>query len=175
MRKSPLLIFMALGALALGACHTTEANYRAAYDVAKARATEENPERMIDPEVQAKLDRAEKRRHTIYIVGNDTLDVTTRFFVREDSAGAPIPEFMVAVHGFEQRFNALAMMKRLRANGFPEAFVARTSNPTYYVIAGASDSIASVPALIRKAKEETSALGLAPGYPVVLRNPDRKK
>ncbi len=173
MKLNPLLLLAASGALALGACHTTESNYRAAYDVAKART--KSAERQLDPEVQAQLDRAEKRRQTVYIIGPDTLHVQTWFLAREDSAGAPIPEFSVAVNGFEQRFNALAMMRRLRENGLPEAYVVKNATPTFFVIAAATDSAAALPALIQQAADKTASLGLAKGYPKVLRNPNRKK
>lgn len=173
MRKS--LIILALGAIlmALGACHTTEANYRAAYDVAKAKAVADQEE--IDPELQAQVDRIKKRRQQIYIVGEDTVAVTTRFVSREDDPEGEVPEFLVVVKEFEQRFNALAMMKRLRENGIPGALVVRNSDPIYYVIAEASDSVADVPALMKKAAKETEKLGLSAGYPQVLRNPNRKK
>ncbi|MDE6032694.1 MAG: hypothetical protein K2G15_01895 [Muribaculaceae bacterium] len=173
MRKS--LTIFALGAImmALGACHTTEANYRAAYDVAKAKAVADREE--IDPEVQAQIERAKKRRQQIYIVGTDTVTVTSRFVSREDEPDGEVPEFLVVVNEFEQRFNALAMMRRLRENGIPAAMVVRNSDPTYYVIAESADSVAAVPALIEKAAKETAKLGLADGYPMVLRNPNRKK
>lgn len=169
------LLILALGALALAACHTTEANYRAAYDVAKARSAEPRQESQLDPEVQAQLDRAAKRRQTVYIVGKDTLTVTSRFVSRVDTAGAQLPEFSIAVHGFEQRFNALAMMKRLRENGFPQAYVIKNSDPTYYVISAGTDSVGAVPALMRETESGAAQLGLAKGYPIVLRNPDRRK
>ena len=163
----------ALGALALGACHTTETNYKAAYDVAKAHS--ERPDRQLDPEDQARLDRAEKRRQTVYIIGPDTLNVTTYFIAREDTAGADIPEFSVAVNGFEQRFNALAMMRRLRENGFPGAYVVKNATPTYFVISAGTDAAAELPKLIEEAGKGAADLGLAKGYPKVIRNPNRKK
>ena len=173
MRKS--LIILALGAIlmALGACHTTEANYRAAYDVAKAKAEADKEE--IDPELQAQIDRVKKRRQQIYIVGEDTVTVTTRFVSREDEAEGEVPEFLVVVKEFEQRFNALAMMRRLRENGISGAMVVRNSDPVYYVIAEATDSVGQVPSLMAKAAKETEKLGLSGGYPIVLRNPNRKK
>ena len=173
MRKS--LIFLALGAMlmALGACHTTDANYRAAYDVAKAKQISEQEE--LDPEIQAQVDRAKKRRQLIYIFGADTVTVTTRFVSREDNPEGEVPEFLVVVKEFEQRFNALAMMKRLRENGVSGAMVVRNSDPVYYVIAEASDSVATVPSLMNKAAMETEKCVLKDGYPIVLRNPNRKK
>lgn len=173
MRKS--LFLLALGALVLGACHTTEANYRAAYDVAKARAARTNGDDEVDSEIQAKLDAVKRARQSVYIVGPDTLTVTTRFMARVDSADAVLPEFSVAVNGFEQKFNAMAMMKRLRENGFPGAYVARNSDQVYYVISAGSDSIKNVPALLQHARSGAASLGLAAGYPIILRNPNRRK
>lgn len=173
MRKS--LIILALGAivLALGACHTTEANYRAAYDVAKAKTVADREK--IDPEMQAQVDRIKKRRQQIYIVGPDTVTVTTRFISREDTPEGEVPEFLIVVREFEQRFNAMAMMKRLRESGIDGAMVVRNSDPTYYVVAESSDMVDAVPALMKKAAKETEKLGLTDGYPIVLRNPNRKK
>lgn len=159
--------------MALGACHTTEANYRAAYDVAKAKAVAD--QELIDPEVQAQVDRIKKRRQAVYIVGPDTVTVTTRFVSRADVEDGDVPEFLVVVREFEQQFNALSMMRRLRENGVEGAFVVRNSDPIYYVVAEASDSVAAVPALIEKAAKETAKLGLGEGFPNVLRNPNRKK
>ncbi len=173
MRKS--LFILALGALTLGACHTTEANYRAAYDVAKARANESNPDNELDPEVQAKIKAINRSRMAKYVAGKDTIEAFTMFLSRVDAENEPMPEFSVAVHGFEQRFNALAMMKRLRANGFPGAYVLQNANPTYYVIASGTDTVAKLPELILQAKEGTATMGLAKGYPLVLRNPNHRK
>ncbi|MDE6145500.1 MAG: hypothetical protein K2O38_07870 [Muribaculaceae bacterium] len=174
MRKS--LYLLALGAFALGACHTTEANYRAAYDVAKARAAQRAADADdVDPEIQAKLDAVKRGRQSVYIVGKDTLTVTTRFLSRVDSVDAVLPEFSVAVNGFEQKFNAMAMMRRLRDNGFPGAYVARNSDQVFYVIAAGTDTVGRVPMLINNATEGTAGLGLAAGYPIVLRNPNRRK
>lgn len=173
MRKSLIILALGVIVMALGACHTTEANYRAAYDVAKAKVVAD--QQKIDPEIQAQVDRIKKRRQQIYVVGPDTVTVTTRMVSREDNPEGAVPEFLVVVKEFEQRFNALAMMRRLRENGVSDAFVVRNSDPTYYVIAEATDSIAQVPAMMKKAAAETEKLGRGEGYPLILRNPNRKK
>lgn len=173
MRKS--LVILALGALALGACRTTEENYRAAYEVAKARVDESNTDNELDPEVQAKIKAVNRSHMAKYVAGKDTIETFTMFLSRVDSDDAPVPEFSVAVHGFEQKFNALAMMKRLRANGFAGAYVLRNANQTYYVISSGTDTVAKIPEMIIQAKSGAAALGLAKGYPLVLRNPNHHK
>lgn len=160
-----------LAALTLGAagCRTTEANYRAAYDVAKAKAS--NPDNEQDPEVKARLEQQRKRRTTVYIVGRDTIDAEAMFLSRVDTVGR-VPRFSVAVHGFEQQFNALAMMKRLKANGFPEAYVCKTAAPVFYVMTAGSDSINDIPAMVTDAANRAAALGMKRDgdYPRVIAN-----
>lgn len=153
---------------ALSGCRTTEANYRAAYEVAKeAREAKAAEDDGLDAETRRMLDRQKQRGVSKQIVGADTLAITTLFVKMTDGTPDRVPRYSVTVHSFSQRFNAQAMMRRLRENGYPEAYVFETGTPDYYVATAGTDSIPALPALL-KAAAKAPALGQ--GFPRVIQS-----
>ena len=165
------LLLLLIPMLALSACKTTEANYKGAYDVAvaKQRERQNSPDDGLDDKMKESLARANSPRMTKYVSNGDTLEVYTMFLVPVDTVGAA-PQFSVAMNSFSQVFNARAMCKRLRENGFPGAYVCKNAKSDYYVMSAGSDDVADVKAMLRKATDKGPKLGMATGFPVVLRS-----
>lgn len=118
--------------LSLTGCKTTEANYRSAYEKAKSKGESsavdkevyENITREDQPTVMT-FDNVSFPAKGIYMVGVDIPGLTPSVFEK----------FNVVAAKFKQLFNAKSMAKRLRENGFVNAFVAKDRDDTYYVVA----------------------------------------
>lgn len=155
-----LLFYMAgVVMLALPACKTTEANYRAAYETAKERSRSGD----LDSTVYARI-RREARPATVK-VGNDTLPLITqnvKLTTEGASAGASLRRYNLVVAQFKQIFNAKSMKQRLIDGGYPEALIVETREPLYYVIAESYDNAAAALAGL-------NAIKAAP--PLVMKDP----
>lgn len=160
-----LIIYVAgVVILALPACKTTEANYRAAYETAKERSRSGN----LDSTVYARI-RKEARPSTVK-VGNDTLPLVTqnvKLTADGASAGAPLRRYNLVVAQFKQIFNARSMKKRLVDGGYPEALIVETKEPLYYVIAESYDNAAAALDGLNAVKE-ASPLPLKEPFPWIL-------
>lgn len=164
-----IIIFFSIFWLALTGCRTTEANYRAAYQAARAAADARaaDDDDGLDPETRAMLERQKLRGVTRQVVGTDTLLITTLFV--KMTAGVPerVPRYSVAINSFSQRFNALALMHRLHDNGYPQAYVFETGAPQYYVATAGTNALDSLPTLLQAA---TNAPAIAPPYPGIIQS-----
>lgn len=159
-----------LASLALASCKTTEANYKAAYDIAKGAAKNSaDADDGLDDEIRRLLAANKKTAQTSEIVGNDTLAVTTLFVGMDKGEHKRVPRYSVVLNAFTQKFNAEAMMNRLIDAGFTGAYVIHTSVPDYYVAAEGTNNIADVPAILRRV-EQAGNLGQRAGFPAVIRS-----
>lgn len=127
--------------LALSACKTTEANYRAAYDKAIAgRDSSEALENTI-------YGRERRNVNYSYIptTDGDTIPLRKQLVKITEGGGGlreNLKQYCVVIGQFKQKFNAVSMRDRfaLEDNSpVPGAFVVETGEPYYYVI-GASYS-----------------------------------
>lgn len=169
MRKLLLLIPALL--LVLASCKTTEANYKAAYDVAKAaqsRTAASDPDDGLDENTRRLLARDKASATATHIVGSDSLKVTTLFVKMVQGPSDFVPQYSVVLNAFSQVFNAKAMCRRLQENGFPDAYIFQTATPDYYVAAGGSDELADIPAILKKVSQ-AGQLGTRAGFPSVIR------
>lgn len=151
----------------LSSCKTTEANYRAAYDVAKARQAQQQSEDDYDEETMRLLERTRQRGESIHIVGTDTIKVSTVFVKMTDGVTDKVPRYSVVLNRFSQVFNAKAMCKRLRENGFPQAYIFESATPEYYVASGGSNDMSEIAEMLKSARK-TGHLGTKEGYPKVI-------
>lgn len=156
--KQFLLVAAAATAMAITGCKTTEANYRAAYEATAAHR---------DSRADAEAD---------FLSRSDSTAVTTVFIspVKVDpKADAVTPEkalpFNVAVNRFKQVFNAKALCRRLRDNGWPTAYVARTADDEYFVMAVGAATQAEATALCDKVRADKS-VPADRGYPAIVRS-----
>lgn len=117
-------------------CKTNESNYRAAYEAARQKNEET---RGIEGTVYEQI-----RKEAIdsrLIVDGDSIPMSTVNV--KIAAGSTTPEqvkkYSVVINQFKQIFNARSQMERLRANGWPDAFILETAEPLYYVVAATDD------------------------------------
>lgn len=149
-------------ALTFSGCKTTEANYRAAYEVAKKRQTQDDGDEAALMQ-QASL----PRQHTIDGV---TLPVRYEAIGYPADGGATpanVKTFNVVVGQFKQIFNARQMRKRLMDNGYPESMIVSNREPVYYVIARTCATAAEAAEALRRVSDDPS-LSLRSPLPYIL-------
>ena len=105
--KKTLYIMMLLVAMALTACHSSEQNYREAYDKAMERR-----QTGVGAEEYAKIE-AERQRYTHVINGDSVRMVYVNANVAIDSTDTA-HDYNVVVATFSQRINAKSYRDRLR-------------------------------------------------------------
>lgn len=151
-------------------CKTNEANYRAAYEAARTKANADAAaDDGLDENTRRMLARSRERATAVHIVGSDTLRVTTLFVKMTQGDYDRVPKFSVVVNAFSQVFNAKALCSRLKENGFPGAYIFENSTPDYYVAAAGSNSIDSVPEILRRV-EAAGNPGSRAGFPAIIRS-----
>lgn len=127
MRHYISFLIMALLVM-MTACHSNEANYKAAYDKAMQKHQDGLGKELFD-NIQA-----EARRLTDVINGDSVRLVRMYANVTLDSASVA-KKYNVIVAGFKQQFNAQAMRDRLRADeGFPSYILFGGRERKYYVV-----------------------------------------
>ncbi len=128
-----ITLLIALAA-AFTACHSNEANYKAAYDKAMERYKEG-----IGKETYDKI-RAEATRNTHFIAGDSLRMVTMPANVYLDSASVGQP-YSVIIASFKQQFNAKTLRDRLRTEeGLPAYILFGGPERKYYVAAKGFDN-----------------------------------
>lgn len=162
------LLFPILALILLAGCKTTEANYQRAYTFAKSHA-ENSGDTDLNPQARAALERQQRGHKAIQIVGTDTLNIQSLMLKPYYPEASALPQYSIMVNGFEQPFNAKAMCRRLRENGFPNAYVAQTAGQTFYVAAVGTNNTDSLPTLLHKCSDAAN-LGMTNPYPIILRN-----
>ncbi|MDE5688891.1 MAG: SPOR domain-containing protein [Paramuribaculum sp.] len=129
--KHLFFITVAASALALGGCKTTEANYKAAYEIAKQKQVEN-----MGGDTSAKLEQfALPKERTVDGVKLEMRTEAIGFPADGGASRAVIKRYNIVVGQFRQIFNARQMRERLIANGYEGACIVSTRNQVYYVVA----------------------------------------
>lgn len=134
MKLRQIFLIVTLGLL-LASCHSNEANYKAAYDKAKAKQREG-----IGDETYGKI-QAEKKRYNAVIDGDSVRIEAMHATVEVDSLTV-VYRYSVVVAQFKQRFNAITMRDRLRSEDQLPAYVlfgGKANDQRYYVVAKGFD------------------------------------
>ena len=163
-----LVIFM-LAVLALGACKTSEANYRAAYERAAAAREGRDP---IDGTIYG-AKRNNTPQATVTMHGDTTVERTIRVRVAEEGGGIRenLKQFSVVVAGFKQLFNARSLRERMVDAGFPTTFVVETGEPYYYVVLSSHPNRAEAMNSLTQARHDSLPMPLKGDYPFILNCP----
>lgn len=164
MKKIFLLVIVSL--LFITACKTTEANYRAAYEIAK-----EHKQNTSATENTIYNRYRDRRKSSAFVIGQarDTVHITTEAVSVLKDEGFPSDSLMrynVVVGGFKQVFNAKAMRDRLAGMNY-RAFVVNTREPLYYTVAVTSDSLELIYDRMVWLQND-STLPMRDGYPFIL-------
>ena len=163
--KYCIILLLTLAICVLPGCRTTEANYRAAYEVAHRKSEQKSP---VEGTVYEKIrnESVESRM----VAGNDTVPMNTVMIaaVKDFTNPDDVKHYSVAVNQFKQIFNARSQAQRLRDAGYPQATVVMTSEPLYYVIAGGADTAAEAMEIYHRVKKDKSVITKSP-FPWVLK------
>ncbi len=137
-------------------CKTTEANYKAAYEAAAAQR-------------QSQADAADD-----FLNRPDSTVVRTMFLspvkLADDDVVTPAstPKYCVVVNRFKQVFNARALCRRLRGEGYADAFVVGNTDDEYFVAAFGAGTQEEARALAGRLRSDSS-VPFGRGYPAVIR------
>ncbi|MBR6640534.1 MAG: SPOR domain-containing protein [Muribaculaceae bacterium] len=160
--KIRLFIVSAIALVLFAACKTNEANYRAAYEIAKQKSMDG-----VDAETYEKMQR--ESMPTKEVAGGDTLRMmraSVNVAKYEGNDDVLLKRYNVVVAQFKQIFNAKAMMRRLKNQGY-DAIVLQNPEPLYYVVAGSLDNKGEAVELIKKLTNDESIVLREP-YPCIL-------
>ena len=151
--------------IAASSCKTYEANYRAAYEVAKEKQLtgEEDIDRQL-------LDQ-QRPRPTVF--GTDTLPIRTEYIGYTKGGGADsdktvVKRYCVVVGKFKQAFNTRSMRERLMRSGYPRALVLHNNMKEYYVIANTTPDPHTARLMLDSVLADPS-LSLKSPFPYILR------
>ena len=119
----------------LTSCHSTEANYKAAYDKAMEKHQDGVGKEAFD-RIQA-----EARKYTTVINGDSVRLLHMQVNVTLDSASVA-RRYNVVVASFKQQFNAQTMRDRLRKEeGFPSYLLFGGPDRKYFVVVKGFDEV----------------------------------
>ena len=148
---------MLMAAVMLTACHSSEKNYREAYEKAMERR-----KTGVNAETYAKIE-AERQRYTHVINGDSVRMVYMNANVAIDSTDVPKP-YNVIVATFTQRINAKSYRDRLREEcGFAGSYVLFGGpDKLYYVVLEGYDDRESAAAMLRDLDKKVAMKILEP-------------
>jgi hypothetical protein len=146
-----------IASLTMTSCHSSEKNYREAYEKAMERR-----KTGIGAETYAKIE-AERQRYTHVINGDSVRMVYMNANVAIDSTDVPKP-YNVIVATFTQRINAKSYRDRLREEcGFAGSYVLFGGpDKLYYVVLEGYDDRDSAAAMLRDLDKKVSMKILEP-------------
>lgn len=157
------LALLAVGAFS--ACKTSEENYKKAYEA----AVERQNEGYTDQEI---IDMAREEAIPRTVFNGDSIPLKGVYVntVKLDPPVNAALRYNVVVATFKQKFNALSVLDRLRAAGFPDGRLLIDKDQTYYVAAHTTDTLADAVETFRQIERERPVAMKSP-CPYILRRP----
>mgnify|MGYP001668278546 CR=1 FL=1 len=128
MQKIIFKLALPVMALALTACHTTEANYKNAYDKAVERTRENAGEQNYDLQQAAKMAYTE-------VVNGDSVRLLRTFGNIVDGKTEQFKKYSVIVAEFDQIINARSYRDRLQQKEGFESYLVYTNKDKKYCVA----------------------------------------
>lgn len=168
MNKHILIIMLLPVLLTFTSCKTTEDNYRAAYERAKAKEAEG-----LEPTVYDKI-RQEAMPEQMVIDG-DTIGMKGEYVAITPNLGTPtdaLHRYSVVVAGFKQLFHAKSMKNRIAGKGYQGTFIVQTREPFYYVVVLSTDTLSYAASEITNL-EANPPLRFQENCPWILHAPNR--
>lgn len=137
------LFYFLMLTMVFTACHTTEENFKASYDMAKERTRENQGSAFYD---KAQADRMRPTE----IINGDSVRLIRSYFNVVDDKYEDTKKFGVVVAEFDQVINARSYRDRLKKNeGFKSYIVYTNKEKKYCVIAQAYDNKGAAAVFIR--------------------------
>lgn len=131
-------------------CKPSETAYRDAYESAKAARQEADTEGYTPFAPNHRMVTAIENGDTIQAVYMPVAVIENGGGIRES-----LKPYSVVVGQFKQVFNARQMRERISQRGYPGAFVVRTGEPRYLVVAVSLPSASEAAAAMRDIKNDT--------------------
>lgn len=128
MNKFHISLFTLLASLLLSACHSSEANYKTAYDKAVERTREKTGTELYD------LQKAERMAATT-IVNGDSVRLLRTFGNIVDGTQEQFKTYSVIVAEFDQVINARSYCSRLHNKEGFESYIVYTNADKKYCVA----------------------------------------
>lgn len=153
----------------LWSCKPTEKGYQQAYDAAKSKRDQVDPDEQLLTGGHKLLN--EKSTNWRVIAG-DSLQVQHTFLKPTD--GEKWPQrgpYRLAVAMFKMTTNANSMIESLKKKGTLKPLVATDGKNTYYIIAGSASYVDSLGNILSTFKRENPGfryIGLNPEKPVIM-------
>lgn len=162
--KKFIFLSICMAVLSLGACKTTEANYRTAYETAKQKATDTGDSLTTQNLRQSMM----PRPLTVDGITFDALTLPVRVTEGTTADVSALKRYCIVVGKFRQVFNAKSMASRLVSGGYPGAFVVENRDKEFFVVAQSTEISTEIPAILDRIAKDSS-LTLREPYPYVLR------
>ena len=165
--KEFLICVVAL--LMLASCKPTEKGYRQAYEAAKNKRQQADPDEALLTGGHKLLN---ENSSNWKVIGNDSLQIQHTFLCPAE--GKPWPQsgpYRLAVAMFKMNTNANSVIKDLSEKGTLKPVVAGNGKGEHFIIAGSAtypDSLSQVLATFRKENPKFSYIGLTPPQPVII-------
>lgn len=152
------LLFILIFSIFVG-CKTTEANYRAAYEIAKDKQERNS----ADLSEGATLNKYNQPKQTV--IDGDTLMLLTDYAGLVDDGGITrqnLRKYNIVVGQFKQLFNARQMMQRLRDSGYTEAGIIVNRQKDHLVIAVSVPTINDAVDAIKRVDSDSTLVMRSP-------------
>lgn len=163
------LLLIALLILTLTGCKPTEKGYQQAYEAAKNKRQQVDP----DEELLTGGHKLLNENSTNWkIIGNDSLQIQHMFL--RPAEGKPWPQsgpYRLAVAMFKMNTNANSILNDLYEKGTLTPVIAGDGKGQHFIIAGSAtypDSLSHVLDTFRKENPNFSYIGLIPPQPVII-------
>ncbi len=168
--KKFIYIFISLVALGmLWSCKPTEKGYRQAYEAAKSKREQVDPEEELLTGGHKLLN---EESTNWKVIAGDSLQMQHMFLKPTDGVKWPQKgPYRLAVAMFKMTTNANSMLEDLEGKGSLTPVVATDGKDKYYIIAGSAtyaDSLGNVLTTFRKENPKFQYIGLTPAKPVII-------
>lgn len=131
MKKLIFIVVAIVTAISFNSCKTSEANYKAAYDIAKSK---HKAMEGVDSTTYSKIE-AEKTRNTAVVAGDSVRMIRSYVNIVDDDHSV-MKKFGVVVGEYKQVFNARSFRDRLKSEGKPAYVVVDPQRMHYVIVSG---------------------------------------
>ncbi len=158
-------ILLAVAAVTLHCCKTSEENYKKAYQAAVEKQNEGYTEEEI-------LNMAREEAIPRAVFNGDSIPMKGVYVntVKLDPPVAAASRYNVIVATFKQKFNAMSVLDRLRDSGYDDGRLLIDRDQTYYVAASTTDTLAQAVETLRQL-QKSSPVAMKSPCPYILRRP----
>ncbi len=169
MKKIRILLMMAMLLGILYSCKPTEKGYRQAYEAAKSKREQVDPEEDLLTGGHKLLN---EESTNWKVLAGDSLQVQHMFLKPTDGVQWPQKgPYRLAVAMFKMTTNANSMLEDLKKKGSLQPVVATDGKDKYYIIAGSGtyvDSLGNVLSTFKKENPDFQCIGLTPPKPLIV-------